>query len=440
MKKIVVLLTCMLPMLVNAQNKNEGVVFQNFDSWQELLMKAKAENKNIFIDAFTTWCGPCKKMDTEVYPTLKIGELLNKNFITVKVQFDRTKQDDNNIKNWYQVAQQLTNKYNIEAFPTFLFLSKNEELLYRETGYQEIESFAALIKKANDPLLNYANQIRQYRSGNMKGNRLMMLALRASQYKDSLAIEIAEKFKEQTLDKNDPNQYLNKDVRDFIVKFQKLFSLNDKLVKFLVLNPNKADKMLDQKGFSRKFEEFLISTKLIYPVIKPSGKYLEQEPEWSALNEKISSIYGNEISNKLLIWAKVNWFTYKKDWQNVAKYSIENIELNGVDTSFWAADGLNAVMYDVIFKHCNDINYLNKSVSYMELILKGHADQHAWIDTYANLLYKTGRKEEALKQEKLALNIARSKNDEVSVKEFTQVLDKIYNNEPTWIVPSNVDE
>ena len=36
--------------------------------WAEILKKAKAENKIIFFDAYTTWCGPCKLLQKMYLP------------------------------------------------------------------------------------------------------------------------------------------------------------------------------------------------------------------------------------------------------------------------------------------------------------------------------------------------------------------------------------
>lgn len=55
----------------------QGINFQK-GSWAEIKAKAKAENKFIFVDAYTTWCGPCKWLSKKVFPQKKVGDLFNK--------------------------------------------------------------------------------------------------------------------------------------------------------------------------------------------------------------------------------------------------------------------------------------------------------------------------------------------------------------------------
>jgi thiol-disulfide isomerase/thioredoxin len=35
--------------------------------WSEALAKAKTEDRLIFVDAFASWCGPCKRMAAETF-------------------------------------------------------------------------------------------------------------------------------------------------------------------------------------------------------------------------------------------------------------------------------------------------------------------------------------------------------------------------------------
>ncbi len=63
-----------------------GIKFQSGLNWEQVKEKARNENRYIFIDCYATWCGPCKKMDKEVYTSENVGNIFNKNFISIKLQ------------------------------------------------------------------------------------------------------------------------------------------------------------------------------------------------------------------------------------------------------------------------------------------------------------------------------------------------------------------
>jgi len=83
--------------------------------------KAKTENKFVFVDAYATWCGPCKKMDKEVYTDQMVGELVNSKFISVKLQMDKTNNDDDRVKSWLAVARSFESQFQIDGYPSFYF-------------------------------------------------------------------------------------------------------------------------------------------------------------------------------------------------------------------------------------------------------------------------------------------------------------------------------
>ncbi|PTS95629.1 hypothetical protein DBR11_20845 [Pedobacter sp. HMWF019] len=431
MKKIVFLFCWLFPTLTQAQN-DQGITFQVFENWQQLLTKAKAEHKNIFIDAYATWCGPCKKMDAEVYTDQKIGALMNTNYIAVKVQFDQSKNDNNQIKSWYTDAEHLMSTFHIDAFPTLLFLTPDGQLIYKDLGYKDVNQFANLIKDVNDPALNYSNQIASFKAGKLKYSQLLRLSLKAKEYKDSIAIDIAKTYKTKVLDVTEPTQSFNKEVRDFMVEFQQLFTSKDKVVRYIIQYQSKSDQLLDQKGFAKKFSDYLITKTEIDPMIMPLGKYVTKQPDWFTLERKLKNAYGNNTAYRLLVTTKYNWYTHKQDWPNAVKYTTQYLDMQGIDTATWAASGINGIVFTTIFMHSDDPKYLRKGMSYMEIILKAHPEHHTWIDTYANLLYKSGKKEEAIQQEQRALTLATDLKDENRVISYRKVLEKMHNNQPTW--------
>jgi thiol-disulfide isomerase/thioredoxin len=89
----------------------------------ELLSQAQAENKLIFVDAYTTWCGPCKLMDAKVFSDPKVGAVYNERFINAK--FDMEKGE----------GKRIAEKYAVTAYPTYLFLNGMGELVHKGLGY-----------------------------------------------------------------------------------------------------------------------------------------------------------------------------------------------------------------------------------------------------------------------------------------------------------------
>ena len=55
----------------------------------EALAKAKAENKLVFMDCYTSWCGPCKYMTETIFPQEKAGEFFNPKFVCVKFDMEK---------------------------------------------------------------------------------------------------------------------------------------------------------------------------------------------------------------------------------------------------------------------------------------------------------------------------------------------------------------
>src|SRR5882724_9795530 len=88
---VTALLSLVLPSAVIAQT--QGIHFESGLSWVQIKAKAKAENKFIFMDCYTTWCAPCKYMTETVFPSDNVGAFFNPRFVSVAIQMDRTLAD-----------------------------------------------------------------------------------------------------------------------------------------------------------------------------------------------------------------------------------------------------------------------------------------------------------------------------------------------------------
>ncbi|PHI21336.1 hypothetical protein CEQ90_02755 [Lewinellaceae bacterium SD302] len=111
--------------------ESAGVVFQE-KTFDELLTQAKAEDKLIFIDAYTTWCGPCKMMTAKVFPQDKVGQVYNEKFINAKFDMEQGE------------GPGLAQRYNVRAYPTYLFVNGDGEIIHKGLGYIPADELLAL--------------------------------------------------------------------------------------------------------------------------------------------------------------------------------------------------------------------------------------------------------------------------------------------------------
>jgi thiol-disulfide isomerase/thioredoxin len=138
-KKIagLVAICSMMVTLVTAQ----GISF-NHGSWEEVKTAAQKENKLIFVDFYTTWCGPCKFMANEVFPLKQIGDFYNQHFISVKIDAEKGE------------GPALARKYNVSGYPTLIFTNPKEEVVYRVMGSTDPEVLITQGKIAITPGAN----------------------------------------------------------------------------------------------------------------------------------------------------------------------------------------------------------------------------------------------------------------------------------------------
>ncbi len=86
MKHISIWLLCLLAW--GASSAQDGVNFRDI-TLEEALRQAKAENKLVFMDCYTSWCGPCKNMTEKIFPQKAAGDYFNPRFVCVKYDLEK---------------------------------------------------------------------------------------------------------------------------------------------------------------------------------------------------------------------------------------------------------------------------------------------------------------------------------------------------------------
>ncbi|WP_114940962.1 thioredoxin domain-containing protein [Mucilaginibacter endophyticus] len=119
--------------------KAQGIKFIDNKTWKDVLAMAKVQKKLIFLDAYASWCGPCKYLQNNVFTTAEAGTEYNKNFINVKMDMEKGE------------GITLAKKYDVKAYPTLFFINQNGQLIHLSVGALEVDQFVALARDARNP-------------------------------------------------------------------------------------------------------------------------------------------------------------------------------------------------------------------------------------------------------------------------------------------------
>jgi thioredoxin 1 len=112
-----------------AQETRPGIQFFT-GTWKEAVAKSKAEHKCIFLDAYASWCGPCKTMDREVFVNPAVAEYFKNKFLAIRVDMEKGEGP--------ALAKKFTS---IDGYPSLLFFDNEAHLAKTILGSREPDEF-----------------------------------------------------------------------------------------------------------------------------------------------------------------------------------------------------------------------------------------------------------------------------------------------------------
>lgn len=127
---------------------NEKTNWSN--TYKEALKQAKNEKKPLLVYfKGSDWCGPCKKLDKELFSSQKFNEFSKEHFILYEADIPLNEDLINEEK--LKINKKLVKKFKVTSYPTLLFINYKQKVLGYKKGLILTEYyypfFQTIIKK-----------------------------------------------------------------------------------------------------------------------------------------------------------------------------------------------------------------------------------------------------------------------------------------------------
>jgi thioredoxin-related protein len=424
---------CLLALLVCCVNLllAQGINFADGD-WKSVLAKAKNSNKLIFIDVYTTWCGPCKMMARDVFPNEKVGSKFNASFVNYKIDAEKGEGID------------LARKYNVRAYPNFLFVNGDGELVHRVIGYHPADQF---LEQADLALKKIGDKPLSWYEKNYPARR------KDPQFIETYLEKLQGEEKDPSKVLNDYLSELKPEQQSEQVNLQlaaKYLKSMDGLPLSMVLNALKApDKYQDGTKEMLQMAVINLANEKFGVAIQENDRMLMDKIIGTLRMANIPDL-NNMINNMELNFARIGGdkvalvkfseliaadlmkktpAELKKEDLTMYQNYMQRVRALGQDTtnemflsmlgmiksqsSSQAAMQLNTLAWGYVESLGDKTNW-KKALAWSARSLDLNPNNAAMLDTYANLLYKLGKKKKAIQYQEKAVNAS---PDDESLKE-----------------------
>lgn len=459
------IVTILVPYVTFSQNN--VIKFSDDLSWSAILAKAKAERKYIFMDCYATWCAPCKYMSQQVFTQKFVGDFFNENFINVSVQMDRTKMDPEKIRSWYADADTIASKYSVNAYPTYLLFSPDGEALSRFSGSFAANDFVDTVKDELKPEKQYYTLLNKCKdhlgdSGFLKKTLQMAIdlndrlntAIIADYYlatlKDSFSIDnLRFLMQADVTSKSELFQFFLGDARII----DKILGRENEVEALLChgIRDEQVEPLFKSKETIIDFNYVLSHLQKEYPTlanILPSWindcfkHFIRKEIsvviyendtnlfDWEILTKRMQIRFPDFNCRQIIDEMRPEYYKTKRMWSECEKSALYLLARYGDQLDPLK---INNITWEFLFMNSSNPNALKIALKWSKHTVDIQPTESIYIDTYANLLYKTGERQKALEWEKKALEHCGQSDEEAIRANF----EKMEKGEKTWAQPEH---
>jgi thioredoxin-related protein len=354
----------------------EAIQFQDLP-FKDLVAKAKKENKLLFIDAYTSWCGPCKMMEKNTFTQKAVGDYFNTNFINSR--FDMEKGE----------GREIASKFGVRSYPTYLFLNGDGELVSQNFGYMEGGLFVSMAQDVNSPN-NKKGSLKERFANGEKDNEFLINIMKLNSSSD---YDFAKKASERYFENKKKTDEFTKEDVGLLLFFLK--STEDKNYKAFTERKEDIIKFLQEETY-KEFDNQIKLGKIVEQAIDQQNKKINDEYFMKAAEPLV----GKHDAEVKLNQTKLSYYEQNSNFPEYEKAALayyknsEAFEPNELLKAAW-----------MFSEHVKTPSSLKKAAEWAEKsVMRGETSENTFI--LAKLYFLTGNKDMAKTYAEMSKNIA----------------------------------
>jgi len=379
MKNYLVLLLVILGSQINGQ----GIEFFH-GTWEEAKEKATQEEKILFVDAFTTWCGPCKRMAKNVFPDSEVGKFFNEKYISLKLDMEKTE------------GRAFATEYPVSAYPTLFFINEKGELLKRVVGGKNVEQFLAIGMSIAESYDRSGDFKKLYDEGNRDFD-LVLKYIKALNNANKPSLKIANDFLRENKDLSSASK------AEFL--YESLIAADSRIFSLFIKERTAIEDQYGIEKVEEKIEEACWNTLRNAIDFESQALLSEAKQKMSDNLSKQAASFGNSAD-----------YEYAKALADIELLNSSAIRIAKSDAKKDAER-----LHDI----CNELlqyEKINSSViASSEKIAKmavDESDQSEYLLTYSKILFANRKSKKAVKTAKKALNNSEDPKERKRIEEW----------------------
>lgn len=373
----------------------QGINFSK-ESFKKILDKAKRENKLIFLHAYTTSSGAHEVMKRDVFSLKNIGNFYNSNFINIEIDMEKGEGID------------ISKKYNIKNFPSFLFINGEGEEIHRIIGSRLEEDFMQLGMDSLDPSKNLFSLKKQFEIGNRQPGMLLELAKLTQSFDSEFSEKVSQVYFEEY-----PNRKIGEEEIGLLFCNDSLE--NSPLLKIADARKDEVEAVLGKDGIANYRKNSKISRAILSAYNNETLSY-----DYIKLKDDLLTIVDEEEAEDNINEIKLLSFLETDNYDKFEEFALE-IYNDNIKLDSYRSYRLNNISW-IFFEHVSNKNSLQKAIEWAKLSIE--KDENTFnTNTLANLYNKIGDKNNAKFWAEKSIELA--KKDEYYFDDSQKLLDSL---------------